>query len=124
VDHDRLGDYLASADVAWIPGAPVEQYQRRGVSTKLLECMLMGLPVVMADCPHYGDFVNEAQCGIVVPATDAAAHADAILLLHARPAERREMGEKGRSLVLQRYTWATEAESLLELYEHLLRQLG
>ncbi len=124
VDHDRLGDYLASADVAWVPGAPVAQYQRRGVSTKLLECMLMGLPVVMADCPHYGDFVAEAQCGIVVPATDAAAHADAILRLHARPEERRAMGEKGRGLVLQRHTWAREAASLLGLYEHLLRRPG
>jgi len=51
-----------------------------------------------------------------------AAHADAILRLHARPKERMAMGEQGRSLVLQRYTWATEAESLLGLYERLLRQ--
>jgi glycosyltransferase involved in cell wall biosynthesis len=122
VDYDRLKDYLVSADVAWLPGLRVKQYQRRGISTKLLECMLMGLPIVSSDHPHRRLFIDEARCGFSVTADDPAAHAGAILALYRNPDRRRAMGARGRQLVLERYTWETEEPILLAFYGQLLSE--
>lgn len=120
IDHGRVKDYLASSDVAWLPGLQVQQYQRRGICTKLLESMLMGLPIVTSDHPHRRSFIDEADCGFAVSADDPAAHAEAILWLYHHPEEQRAMGERGRRLALEKYTWEVEASTLLAFYGRLL----
>lgn len=120
IDHARVKDYLASADVAWLPGLTGPQYQRRSISTKQLECMAAGLPIVAGDHPHLRSFIEEAECGLLVEATDPAAHAEAILWLYHHPIERQEMGARGRQLVQARYNWEIEAKKLLEFYEQIL----
>lgn len=122
VDHARIKDYLAGADVAWLPGLPVKQYRHRAISTKQLECMLMGLPIVSSDHPHRREFIEEAQCGFSVTADDPAAHAEAVLWLYRHPQERRAMGARGRQLVLDKYSWSKEAIVLRAFYEQLLEQ--
>jgi glycosyltransferase involved in cell wall biosynthesis len=122
VDRAALPDYLKSADVAWLPGLPVKQYRHRAISVKQLECMLMGLPVVTSDLPHRRTLIDEANCGISVTADDPAAHAQAVLWLYRHPKERKAMGERARQLVLDRYTWETEALSLRTFYHRLLNK--
>ena len=122
IDHARLKDYLASADVAWLPGLVGRQYLRRSVSTKQLECMLVGLPLVNSDHPHLRFFTDQAHCGFSVAADDPSAHAAAIRWLYHHPQERREMGDRGRRLVLEQYTWETEASKLVAFYDQLLKQ--
>lgn len=120
IDHARLGDYLGSADVAWLPALVGQQYQKRSISTKQLECMLAGLPLVTGDHPFMRAFTDEARCGLVVPAGEPAAHAQALLWLHEHRKEGREMGARGKALVLARYNWETEAQTLLSFYGRLL----
>jgi glycosyltransferase involved in cell wall biosynthesis len=119
IDHADVKHYLASADVAWLPGLRVQQYQRRAISTKQLECMLMGLPIVSSDHPHRRIFIDEADCGFSVTADDPMAHAEAILRLYHHPEERRAMGARARQSVLDRYNWEREARTLLEFYDEL-----
>lgn len=120
VDRSALPHYLASADVAWLPGLPVKQYRHRAISVKQLECMLMGLPVVSSDLPHRRAFIEAADCGLLVTPDDPIAHAEAILWLQQHPQERQEMGSRGRRLVLDRYTWQSEASRLVAFYDRLL----
>lgn len=122
IDHARIKHYLVSADVAWLPGLPVKQYKNWAISTKQLECMLMGLPIVSSDHPHRQVFIEEAACGLSVTADDPTAHAEAILWLYKHPDERRAMGERGRRLVSRKYTWEREARILIEFYEQLLNK--
>jgi glycosyltransferase involved in cell wall biosynthesis len=120
IDHARLKDYLVSADVAWLPGLQVQQYRRRSISTKQLEAMLMGLPIVSSDHPHRRLFIEEANCGFSVGAEDSAAHAQAVLWLYHHPEARRAMGARGRRLVLERYSWEAEVPLLVDFYNKLL----
>jgi len=122
IDHAEVKNYLASADVAWLPGLQVKQYQRRGISTKLLEAMLMGLAVVSSDHPHRKQFIDEAQAGFSVRADDPSAHAEAVLWLYRHPEEREIMGIRARQLILERYSWEVEATTLLALYRQLLTE--
>ena len=121
VDHAQVKHYLASADVGWLGGFGSGQYQQqRIISSKQLEFMLMGLPIVSGDNPNYARFVDEAQCGLVVKADDPHAHAEALLWLHRHPQERMAMGRQGHELVLSKYTWESEAHHLQQFYRTLL----
>ena len=122
VPHDRLKHYLANAHVGLVPGRHTAQYTRPNIATKLFEYMLCGLPILTVDNPHWQQYVEEGQCGLVVPAGDAAAYARAILYLRAHPAEARAMGERGRAMVLNRYTWEQEQSRLLEFYQAILER--
>lgn len=120
VPHDQVKNYLANADVGLAPGLLTRQYKNPGIATKLFEYMLAGLPIVSADYPHRRIYIEEANCGLVVPPEDAPAHADAILWLHDHPEEAQAMGARGRAVVLDHYTWEHEQLRLLAFYKELL----
>jgi glycosyltransferase involved in cell wall biosynthesis len=82
--------------------------------------MAMGRPVVASDLPRMASMVRSAGCGIVVPADDPAAHAEAIRTLLADPARAREMGEAGRRAFLDGLTFEREADALTTFYSEIL----
>jgi glycosyltransferase involved in cell wall biosynthesis len=124
VPPDQVPHYLAGADAGLAPGLYTAQYRRPSLFTKLFEYLLAGLPVVCADYPWSRPYVEEGRCGLVVPAEDAAAYAQAIRWLHDHPEEAREMGRRGRELVRRKYTWEREQEHLLAFYREILREHG
>lgn len=109
---------LAEAAVGWIP------FQRtpnnvRTIPLKLLEYMAAGKPVVASDFGFIAAIVRGAGCGLLVPAADAEAHALALARLLTHPDEARAMGERGRTAVVERYSWEAESARLLALYRDL-----
>jgi glycosyltransferase involved in cell wall biosynthesis len=119
VAHDQLKHYLANADVGLVPGLRTQQFRNPGISTKLLEYMLCGLPVISVDHPHHLVFLAECNCGLTVRPTDAPAFADAILWMRDHPQQARAQGQRGRAMVLEHYTWEQEQSALLAFYQAL-----
>jgi glycosyltransferase involved in cell wall biosynthesis len=109
---------LAGAAVGWIPFRPTPN-NLRTIPLKLLEYMAAGLPVVASDFGFIAEIVRESGCGLLVPAEDAAAHAEALAHLLTHPDEARAMGARGRRAVEARYTWEAESAKLLGLYAGL-----
>lgn len=124
VPHDQLKHYLANANVGLLPGLPTRQFRNWNIATKLLEYMLCELPILGVAHDHHRVFVEEADCGLLVPFEDPAAHAEAILWLRDHPEQARAMGQRGRALVLERYTWEMEQTQLIEFYQELLEEPG
>ncbi len=122
--HDQIKHYLANAHVGLLPGLPTRQFRNPAIATKLLEYMLSELPILGVDHAHHRVFVEEADCGLLVPFADPAAHAEAILWLREHPEQARAMGQRGRALILERYTWEMEQDRLLEFYQDLLEESG
>ncbi len=122
VPHAEVWKYLAAADAGVAPGLYTAQYSRPSLFTKLFEYMLAGLPTVVADYPWSRPYVEEGQCGILVPGEDAAAYAQAIRWLYDHREEAREMGRRGRELVLRKYTWEQEQARLLAFYREILER--
>jgi glycosyltransferase involved in cell wall biosynthesis len=120
VQPDQLKHYLANSHAGLAPLVPTRQYSRPFLATKLFEYMLAGLPIICADNPNWRAHVEEARCGIAVPAEDAGAYARAIRRLRDDPGEAQAMGERGQEAVLARYTWEREEVRLMEFYEKLL----
>jgi glycosyltransferase involved in cell wall biosynthesis len=74
---------------------------------KLIDYMLAGKPIV---CSYSGymSMINEAQCGIVVPAEDVVALRSEILrIVDLGSQARREMGERARQWVIANRSYAT-----------------
>ena len=87
---------------------------QEGFSMAITEALGWGLPCVVTYGCHYGE-VAEAGAGYVV-ATQAQPVAEAVAKLMADAELRRRMGEAGRQLVLDRFTWPRIAERTFEHY--------
>jgi len=116
VPHDEVFRYLNASSIGWKPGPPYQEC----ISTKTLEYMACGKPVVASDLPLTADIIREARCGILVDPCDAKAHASAILYLLDHQEEAQEMGRNGQRAVLEKYNWENESKKLLVLYSKLL----
>ncbi len=106
--HAQLAAWHAQGDVEWLghsedmPGllkqchiACLPSY-REGLPKFLLEAMASGLAVVSTDVPGCRAAVQHGVTGLLVPARDAAALADALCRLITQPIERATMGGLAR----------------------------
>jgi glycosyltransferase involved in cell wall biosynthesis len=116
--RDDVPRVLAGSDVFVLP-TPSE-----GLSIAIMEAMAAGLPVVATAVGGNAELVEAGKTGLLVPAGDAAALADALRLLARDPARRRAMGRAARSRVTLEFTADKMADRYAELYEELLRKKG
>jgi glycosyltransferase involved in cell wall biosynthesis len=119
IPHESLLKYLASATVGLIPFGDVPSL-RIAIPTKLFEYMALGLPVVASDLPPIRPFIEQAECGILVPPSDISDLVAALEYIFTHPAEAWQLGENGRQAVLDHYNWEAEEQKLLSLYGELL----
>lgn len=112
VPHNEVFRYVGVSSIGWTPSLPYQE----SISTKTLEYMACGKPVVASDLSLTADIVCETKCGILVDPCDAKAHASAILYLLGHPEEAQEMGRNGQRAVLEKYNWENESKKLLEIY--------
>ncbi len=76
--------------------------------------MLAASPVIQA-IESGNDIVREAACGLSVPAEDPQALAQAILQLRdTPPAERGQMGARGRQYVLDHHDYPVLARQFID----------
>jgi glycosyltransferase involved in cell wall biosynthesis len=86
----------------------------------VFEYAAAGLAVIAAhsNLPIHALLAQE-RCGVTVSEEDPASIAEAIRSLLRDRAGTLEMGERGRQAVVEKYTWAREAEHLVRLYASL-----
>jgi glycosyltransferase involved in cell wall biosynthesis len=91
---------------------------------KLFDYMLVGLPVIASNFPLYREVVEPDRCGLIVDPSKPEEIARAMEYLIDHPDEAREMGERGRKAVLEKYNWDKESERLLQIYDAVLHTEG
>ncbi|MCR8669851.1 glycosyltransferase family 4 protein [Agrococcus sp. HG114] len=93
---------------------------RFGISpNKLFDYLLAGRPIAMS--VNHANPVDDANAGIVVPADDLDAMAEALVELAELPASERDaMGQRGREHVLQNYSYGALASDLAEALDRLI----
>jgi len=87
-----------------------------GMSNAILEAMAMEKPVVATDVGGTGEVVRHGQTGLLVPAKDPDALAQAIEEVLARPNRMREMGRLGRRIVIDEFSAESMVRQLQDLY--------
>ncbi len=77
---------------------------------KLFEAMACGTAVIVSDLPFQANLVREQRAGVVIPAEDPAALAQAVADLATDPDAQRSMGERGAAYVRENASWQRRAD--------------
>ncbi len=112
VPHDDVPALMGTFDVLVNPTVVPESF-----GVVVLEGSAMELPVVATDVGGVPDVCIDGTTGILVPARDPAALANAIVLLASKPDLRGSMGVAGRSFVEDRFDWAASVDTMLGVLE-------
>ena len=88
---------------------------------KSLEYSAAGCPVVITRARGVSDIIEEAGCGIVVEPDDMVGLAKAVIEILQDPELRRTMGDKGRQLIEDGYTWRHVAEKMTAVFDKLVK---
>ncbi len=86
----------------------------------VLEAMASATPVICSRLGGLPEVVIDGGTGLLVPPGDVDALRDRISWLLADEKRARALGDNGRDLVCQRFTWQACAERCLAVYESLL----
>jgi len=113
-ERSDVAQLYADAHLAVLPS------YREGLPKSLLEAAACGRAVVTTDVPGCRDAVTPGETGLLVPARDAGALADAIGQLVADGELRRRMGAAGRALAEREFGVQDVCRRHLEVYSALL----
>jgi glycosyltransferase involved in cell wall biosynthesis len=120
IPYDRVGGLFQETDVFIMPSIIAKSGNRDGLPTVILEALLHRVPVVATDVAGIGEVIEPGKTGLLVPPTDPAALAAAVLQLFGNRDAALEMAARGRARVLQDF----EAERNHRLVLRLFREAG
>ena len=95
-----------------------------GFPNALLEAMACGTPVVSTDCPSGPREILEDEAGLLVPAEDPVAMAEALRTLLSDPLLRERVGRRGKARVEERYSLGTMVSAYERLFEEVVSAGG
>jgi phosphatidylinositol alpha-mannosyltransferase len=112
-DERKLAE-LRAADVVCAPSLGGESF-----GMVLTEAFAAGASVVASDIPGYRDVLRDGEQGMLVPAGDALALAQALRSLALDPAARARMARCARESA-ERFAWPRVAAEVLDCYERAI----
>jgi glycosyltransferase involved in cell wall biosynthesis len=128
-----LAKYRDRKDIEFASGAPHLTYRRASVCAipsmedgfcyVVLEAMACGLPVILTDHVGGKDMVAQGEEGLIVPAGDVDALAEAIADLYLHRSKAQAMGKSARQRA-ERQTHYVEGLALSHLFDRALSEPG
>ena len=85
----------------------------------MFEYMMLGKPVIVSNFPLWEEIVRESGCGLTVNPIDIDEIVSAIQKIFQDDTLRKQMGQRGRKSVLEKYNWNLEEQRLLTCYRTL-----
>ncbi len=110
----KVIEYLARASLLVLPS--LSRLEAFGIV--LLEAMACGTPVAASDLPGVRDVAREA--GLVFPPGDHIRLGEIINEVLSDEEKIRMIGNKGKKVVREKYSWKVIVDSLVKLYESLV----
>ena len=113
--RENVREWIALSDLVVLPS------YREGVPRTLLEAAAMGKALVATDVPGCREVVHPDRNGLLVPAEDSAALAEAIGELLADETKRESFGEESRRIAVGEFDVRRVVEAYLSIYEELVQ---
>ena len=114
LSHDYVLKYMKEADIFSLPS------WNEAFGIVYIEAMACGKPVIGCEGEGLEDFVRNFETGLLVKPKEVNGLAKAMDFLLSNPGKAREIGERGRKLVLDNYTWEKNAEKTIRVYQEVL----
>lgn len=95
---------------------------KEGLPLTVLEAGACARPVIATDVGEISRIIVDKKTGIVIPAGDAKALADALAYLAAKPEERESMGRAARKRIEKHYSAHAMASAYTDLYCRLSKR--
>jgi lipopolysaccharide/colanic/teichoic acid biosynthesis glycosyltransferase/glycosyltransferase involved in cell wall biosynthesis len=111
--QDNVKSILQRCHIACLPS------YREGVPKFLIEAAACGRPIVTTDVPGCREIVQHGRNGLLVPARNCQALADALRQLIADPSAREAMGARGRVLATADFSLGGVVSNTLDVYKKL-----
>ena len=118
VSHHELRQHLPSFHAGFLP-TRLDRMTRYSLSTKLLEYVHLGIPLIAPRIPTYLRYFPE-NCATYFTPGDSADAARAIHAFHAMHADARVCQARAAQCAIAGITWPAEAARLRAIYEELL----
>jgi len=106
-----VSSLISLSDIVVLPS-----YYREGVPRALIEGAALCKPLIATDISGCRDIVIDQYNGLVVPIKNARKLSQAIFYLADNPEMRHEMGQKGRELVMEKFSLVKVCEGWRALY--------
>ena len=116
--REDIADILAAADVVVLPSLS------EGFPFVLLEALAMGCPVVASRVSGIPELIEDHRTGLLVPARDPRALANAIREVLSNPTTASKMGAEGRALVRERFTVDHMVGNTTAIFDAALHDVG
>jgi glycosyltransferase involved in cell wall biosynthesis len=117
VPHDRVAQAMAAADAVVVPSVVDRAGRVDATTSTALEAMACGRPLVATSVGGIPEIVTNGDNGLLVPAKDPQALAEALVRLRDDVVLRRELGTRARQFALDRLDWGRTAEGLEAAFE-------
>lgn len=115
VPAQDLPGYYAAADVVVSPALGGESF-----GIVLLEALASGKALVASNIPGYNALIEHERDGLLVPAKNSPAIADAAVRLYQNPGLRQSLGQHGREKAL-RFSWERVTDTLETAFQDAVR---
>jgi len=114
IASEDVGAYFAAADVLALPYIRVYQ------SAVLFMAHSFAKPIVATKIGGLAEVIRDGKTGILVPPQNEEALAQALIRLHQDPQWAKQLGEYGKKVVEEEYSWSSIAERMIRLYSSLV----
>ena len=116
MEHSRVPDYLAAADLAIYPYRDT-LVNRAKCSAKIIDYMAMGLPIVASRVGQNMEYLEHGVSGLLAEPGDADSFAQMLLAALADPHKAKAMGQAARERVWARFDWDRLVETVEAAYQ-------
>lgn len=116
IPNEEVRIYFSAADVVALPYTQVFQ------SAVLFMAHSFAKPIVASNIGGLAEVIKDGETGILVPPEDVEALAQALIKVFQDPNRAKDMGEKGKKIASEKYSWSSIAEKMTRLYRSLCRQ--
>lgn len=115
VSHSKAMEYMAGCEIFTMPS------WQETFGLVYIEAMAHAKPIIGVRGHGVDGIVEHGKTGMLVKPRDVDSLVEALDFLLNHLEEARAMGERGRKLVLENYTWEKNAERTIAVYEEVLR---
>lgn len=117
IPDEEIAGYYSQANVFVLPSISSLQ---EGFGIVALEALACKTPVITTEIVGVAEDLAQVEGGMVVPPKDVHKLADAILEVLEDVQLQKDMGDRGRKLVEEKYTWKSVASSMEKVYKNIL----